>query len=1223
MKRAVSLLAIVIIALLVGRTDSSVVCAGEKTSNRTENVETGGGSVSTENVKTFTGETNFLPLQRWCVVNQHDGVVPGAIKGRKGFHFLAKSTFTDQAGGDCAWTKWKPGTDVWDVSFRLEIAEKTGGKVPGVWVGMSTAPPGRMDKNDTTTLVRVGTDGVYAEVVRGEVYELDEGDSEALSFRHRTLLQSGKGRKNLGELKSGMTRIVRVRRHGDAFQLAIYNAGAKRGTPALKTVRWNVPEKMGEFNPSCLIIKRIPQRGKPRRDAERVLRGAITNITARLKPPRLRDLMLGMGLLDEGTQVTLHANLLTQKSRAYVGGEKAKITATDEDDRWQITLPKLKTGTHDFVVEQPNGLWTLMPDAIPVGRLLRSAEPIEASVEGGDSVTLHGGGFGSKTTVYFGRKEAEVIDVRDSGTMIVKAPAGREGTISIHCKAEETEYEGEVHFGRVDHPYIFFDARELAKLREACKKPPMRPHFDALLNRAHRRGDSDDNGKNESDLTNNAKVLAWAYALTGEAKYGDRLKQWMREKWDDRNVSGHGLGGAGMMAFSYDLMFEDLSKKERIKMQDYLVAVLDEYIAGTKSHRWFLTNPSNTNPVGNFGGGLCALALMHSDPRTEYVLDFARHWCLDYASRGLGPDGSCVEGRLYWTYGFRQYLLFADALRNVTGDSTLLDHPHVENSRGFVRAMIGGHEEQFLMWNDCFPRVADPAICALLGSHYGQEFMAKMADRYPGRLAKSGFGLLWRSRYEDSVPDGPPRIPTLAVLPDINWGVMRSDGSINPALVVGLKGNEGPTTHHKHEDGGSFVLHARGERVLVDTGYWGTDHNVVQIGGEGPHRSGSVITDTAESGDVRAAVIDSTKAFQQRAERVRRNIAMIGSKWVVILDEVQPIPAMRDKTKLRFIGGWPRSGKPEKDNGSTGPKKVNGRSFLLRHRNSTTKLIFHGAGPLEQTDAKSKFFSNCIGIDVPVDQFDHPVITVIEISDADARSRMAKVETGKRQITVSLPGSRDLTYRKTRAGWGLVLDGKPLASPPEHPYEQRSVICRKTDDSPKIDGKSADPVWKRAEVADGSISCWAWRDKPAPYPARVRLCWDEQNLYFLAKCDDATDYDDFHFLIDVTEAGEDLYRLAFPSNGKLDKRGWGARKAFDARVEWEAAVRDGTRIIEARLPWEGFRIEPPTAGTTFKLNFVRYRPEGIQKTSAQWSPTRGYMNDSTLFYGDLKLQAEK
>ncbi|MEN8126982.1 MAG: sugar-binding protein [Planctomycetota bacterium] len=67
----------------------------------------------------------------------------------------------------------------------------------------------------------------------------------------------------------------------------------------------------------------------------------------------------------------------------------------------------------------------------------------------------------------------------------------------------------------------------------------------------------------------------------------------------------------------------------------------------------------------------------------------------------------------------------------------------------------------------------------------------------------------------------------------------------------------------------------------------------------------------------------------------------------------------------------------------------------------------------------------------------------------------------------------------------------------------RHYICMKTDDRIKIDGKLDEPSWQKAEWSQPHVDIRGiqWPEQPC-YETKVKMLWDDENLYIAAKLDE-------------------------------------------------------------------------------------------------------------------------
>jgi hypothetical protein len=304
--------------------------------------------------------------------------------------------------------------------------------------------------------------------------------------------------------------------------------------------------------------------------------------------------------------------------------------------------------------------------------------------------------------------------------------------------------------------------------------------------------------------------------------------------------------------------------------------------------------------VGSGCNGVVALALRPLVPEADQAVDRAVTTIRE-RYRAMADDGGCVEGNLYWDYGFTYQLLFGHALEHVTGDDRgLLTADNLRKTPRFVETQLGG-DGRYFTFNDTQPWLTGLAVCADFGSRLDRPLLRWMADRTAREAAEDTmpvftrpqfYALAFRARDRTPAPDAFPGVPTLAYLETLNWGVLRSDGaSFKPALVLGVKGRDGSTTHHAQADLSGFVLQAGGESFLIDPGYYqpkAEHHSVPLIGGKGPQARGrALIADAWETGPLRTMTVDATHAYQDAgATRVRRVFVLCGDRMAAVLDDI-------------------------------------------------------------------------------------------------------------------------------------------------------------------------------------------------------------------------------------------------------------------------------------------------------------------------------------------------
>lgn len=892
------------------------------------------------------------PGNRWSIVSTLE---PPQLRFHQqsempGLHFKSVAVEEYIQSHEYAWAEWNVGSQPFELSWEVYLEEALEQQwfYPGVAVGISSAPPGEMGEEDIAITIGVHMGGLTAAVRQGGFYDLHtEGRSAFSNFRDRILSDlinaSGGGIASVGwpmKHPSGNRLQFRIHRaEGGTVRFTILwpDLPGQRGKPYWSG-QWYMPEEVANVPLRYICIKRMPVLKSHISYPGFVMQGVVQNIQGRLLHAAPEPVVHGFSspnaVLSGGVDLTLSGENFQEGCRVTVADKQAGDVRLLSDGELTCTLPDLSPGQrHRLSVINPDGLTAYLKEGLPYGRLLEQVRPREVLPTGGEVVTVRGAGFEDSTIFRFGGRRAEILKVEPTCARL-RVPAGEVGFADVVAHTGDEPFMGMPPFGYAPHPYLFFHADELSGLREKFAAPMFRHYRSRLLQEADECLKGEVGGDFNASV-NARMVLSISYALTEENGYREKLMEWARRAWLATQYTDFHMMSVSGMSVAYDVLFRELSPEDRAAFQDHLDRMLEGYFRARDS--WFMGgsfNFSNTVPVGNCGGMLAGLALMHSTPSAGEAIDIAARKAKLYPDMCISPDGGCREGVQYWDYGTSFHLILAHALKHATGnDRGLLDHPHLERNVNFIRTTLGGHGGQFAFNDTRDPWLGGYAVCADLGSRYDQPLMLWVADlcaaggeKTRARDIWAPFAFLWRS--DQPSPQEFPGVPTLAWLNDMQWGAMRSDGTFTPGLVVGVKGSRGPPTHHKQRDLGSYVVHANGEAYLVDPGYYepeSTDHTLPLVDGRGPGVTGSSIAEGWERGSWRHMTVDSTDGYGEAAERMRRLIVMYGEDRVVVLDDILPVDGKPVTITAQYQTGWP----PRIDNEANHQMIVRGQKGSL------------------------------------------------------------------------------------------------------------------------------------------------------------------------------------------------------------------------------------------------------------------------------------------------------
>lgn len=641
-------------------------------------------------------------------------------------------------------------------------------------------------------------------------------------------------------------------------------------------------------------------------------------------------------------------------------------------------------------------------------------------------------------------------------------PAPAPAPVSAEGDGDSNAPPGE----RRQHPYLFFEAGELDKLRARFKRPPGDLYLKALKADADRLMDRDPNEEHNAHnaFPNAVQAMVWTYLLTGEREYRDRAMQWIEGDWDRRKFGEWSEMGVAAVAVAYDTLYHELTGRQRAKIKAYLERGLDQHLRNARG--WLYNNPSNTVPAQCGAGGFAALALRWESPKAEQAVDMTVEKLKRYAQRCFSPDGGYIEGTLYWDFGVSHYLMFAHALQNTTGDDDLLTHPLLKKQVRFLETILGG-DGLMMPFNDTQPQLYALPVMADLGTRFDHDLMLWVADHMAklkanaregqdARLSSRGAFTAMAALFRGSKPspDTFPGLPTLSRLERMNWGVMRSDDAFVPKLVVGVKGSQGRLSHHKQHDLGSFILYAGGEMLLLDPGYFqgdADDHSLPLIHGKGPEHNGARIVEASEHQRQRYMVVDAAPAYGRTAQRVRRTLVMVGDDAVVLLDDLvagegavrdddgmpgwSPPPIDVDPNAIKATAQYQAAHKPDLDT-QTGAATVPG------HNAAVSLWTFGPDLELQIKDrdfGKSWRFRSLAENGVYdwhsltgeyVIQPDNPLVTVLLASPKNEKPAPPKYRRNGGRIAVALPGGPEIVFKQDDDGWRFE---RPDGWPPEKP----------------------------------------------------------------------------------------------------------------------------------------------------------------------------------------------
>ncbi|MCP1182451.1 DUF4962 domain-containing protein [Paenibacillus sp. 1781tsa1] len=388
---------------------------------------------------------------------------------------------------------------------------------------------------------------------------------------------------------------------------------------------------------------------------------------------------------------------------------------------------------------------------------------------------------------------------------------------------------------------------------------------------------------------------------------------------------------AAALAWGYDWLHDELNSEEQDVVRCSLLRrteqVTQHVMVRSKIHHV----PYDSHAIRSLSSVLvpCCMAMMHEEQQAAEWLDYAIDYYACLYSPWGGSDGGWAEGPMYWTTGmayvteamnllrnyagidfFRRpffqrtgdfpfYVYPPDARRASFGDQSTLGDPVNLKTGYLVRQLAGVTGNRWYQWYFERVRQSDPGT---EGAFYNYGWWDFNFDE-----------LVYRHDYPQVEEESPVNIEPLKWFRDVGWVAMhhRMDDPDEHVMLL-LKSSRYGSISHSHADQNSFTLHAFGEPLAADTGYYiahgssfhrewrrqTRSKNNLLIGGVGQYAENNKVLNMAATGQiedaywrdgdgyVRALATDAYASTVPHVKRVVREIHFLQSSYFVIVDHI-------------------------------------------------------------------------------------------------------------------------------------------------------------------------------------------------------------------------------------------------------------------------------------------------------------------------------------------------
>jgi hypothetical protein len=404
-------------------------------------------------------------------------------------------------------------------------------------------------------------------------------------------------------------------------------------------------------------------------------------------------------------------------------------------------------------------------------------------------------------------------------------------------------------------------------------------------------------------------TLATVYRIDGDRRYADRAIEEMlaAAAFKDWNPS-HFLDTAEMthaLAIGYDWLYDSLSPEQKQTIRRAIVEKgLREAEKVYRNQRWWSRSRHNWNQVCNGGIALGALAVAEEEPQlAAYILNQAAT-SVQIAMSQFAPDGAWSEGPGYWNYATRYNVYMLAGLESALGTDFGLSTFEGFSVTGDFRIHFVGPSRLAFNFADGGAHLGQAAQMFWLARKFDKPLYAWHEREYVG--GDSALHLWWFDPRGRAADEFGSDFPTARWFRHADVVMIRGKWDDPRTVFVGFKGGDNKV-NHSHLELGTFVLDADGQRWAVDLGpdnynlpsYFGSKRwtyyrlatagqNTLLIDGrnQDPKAVTPIVAFGSRSGRA-YAVADLSAAYAGQVKKVRRGVAVVDRRSVLVQDEIE------------------------------------------------------------------------------------------------------------------------------------------------------------------------------------------------------------------------------------------------------------------------------------------------------------------------------------------------
>lgn len=389
-------------------------------------------------------------------------------------------------------------------------------------------------------------------------------------------------------------------------------------------------------------------------------------------------------------------------------------------------------------------------------------------------------------------------------------------------------------------------------------------------------------------------------------------------KWNPRGASGlqsHNQATRTLLmilGLGYDGLHGEWSAAERQLILDAFQARFGDLHTAIVSSGSLASNPHNPWASYTLGYLVAAAPLLAGEsPDLKAAFDSAFRLYVAIFPAWSGDDGGYGNGTAYGVWDVPESIPLWDALRWATGFD-IYRKPAIRNFGRFMAYFLPPGSPEGVFGDGAEVRMA-PSIARYAKSFAGRT-PSSLMNWYAGQLfgeERAAYSMLTTPSLAAVSRKFPDDTANAAVFHSVGWAALHSSLADRSRLSVYFKSSPFGSLNHSHADQNSFVIHARGEVVAMDSGiydYYNSPHwrdwykqtrahnAITYDGGKGQFLGDDGLGSKAFNGTIERFVTtgdydlvqgDATAAYGKGVLAAKRWVILMRPNTVVVVDRIR------------------------------------------------------------------------------------------------------------------------------------------------------------------------------------------------------------------------------------------------------------------------------------------------------------------------------------------------